>query len=82
MEKNNDMDIDNNGNTSPELSYETLQEKELWLDKVTKDKTNTRPPCVILNVDAPAQCVNSNHPTSTILQGSTTQSNESIFINI
>ena len=29
MEKNNKMDIDNNGNSSPELFYETIQEKKL-----------------------------------------------------
>ena len=49
---------------------------------MTKDKTNTRPPHGILNVDALVQCVNSNNLTSTNPQGSIMQSNKSVFINI
>ena len=82
MEKNNDMEIDNNGNTSPELSYKTLQEKALWLGKATKDKTNTRPSRGILSINVPIQHVNGNNLTSTNLQGFTIQSDKSMFINI
>ena len=54
MEKNNEMEIDDNGNSFSELSYETLQEKELRLGEATKNNSNTRTPRGNLNVDIPA----------------------------
>jgi len=82
MVRNNDMDIDNNNKPSPELFYETLQEKEIHLSKTTEAQTNTRPPHDNLIVDNPPQCDSGNHPISTPPQGSTTHNNENIFINI
>jgi len=80
--RNNNMDIDNNNKPSSELSYETLQEKEIYLSKVTETQTNTRPPHDNLIVDNPFQCDSGNHPTSTPPQGSTIHNNENLFINI
>ena len=82
MEKNNKIDINEDSNSSSELSYKTYQEKELRLGKVTKNNTNTRPPHVNLNVDALAQCVSGNNPTSPSPQGSTTHNDKNAFINI
>ena len=82
MEKNNDMEIDGNDNTSQDLSYKTLQEKEIQLDKVTGNNTNTRTPHGNLNADIPAQHVHGNNATSLSPQGFTAQSDENTFINI
>ena len=71
MEKNNGMEIDNNDNTSQELFYETLQEKEIRLGKVTGNNSNTRTPHGNLNINIPVQCVPENNPTSPPPQGST-----------
>jgi len=53
MVRNNDMDINNNNKSSPELFYETLQEKEIHLGMATETQTNTRPPHNNLIVDNP-----------------------------
>ena len=82
MVRNNDMDINNNNKSSPELFYETLQEKEIHLGMATETQTNTRPPHNNLIVDNPPQCDSGNHPTSTSPQGSTTHNDENPFINI
>ena len=82
MKKNNKMDINEDSNSSSELSYKTCQEKELWLGKVTENNTNTRPPYVNLNVSAPAQRVSGNNPISPPSQGSTMHNDENAFINI
>jgi len=82
MEKNNGMEIDDNDNASQELSYETLQEKEIRLGKATSNNSNARTPHGNLNADTPAQRVPENNPTSPPPQGSTAQSDENTFINI
>jgi len=82
MVRNNDMDINNNNKPSPELSYKTLQEKEIHLSMVTEIQTNTRPPHDNLIVNNPPQCDFGNHPTLTPPQGSTTHNDENPFINI
>jgi len=82
MVRNNDMDINNNNKSSPELSYETLQEKEIYLSMVTETQTNTRPPYDNLIVDNPPQCDSGNHPTLTSPQGLTAYNDENPFINI
>ena len=82
MEKNNEMDVDEDENSFPELSYKTPQEKELQLGKATKNNTNTRPPRGNLNVDAPTQHAFNNNPTSPPPQGSTVNNDENVFINI
>ena len=64
MEKNKSIVIDDNDNASQELSYKTLQEKEIQLGKMTGNNSNTRTPHGNLNVDTPAQCVSENNPTS------------------
>jgi len=51
MEKNNDIDIDEDDNSCPELSYKTSQEKEHQLGKVTKNNSNNRSPHGNLNID-------------------------------
>ena len=82
MEKNNEMDIDDNINASPELSYKTPQEKEICLGKATENQTNTRPPHVNLTDNTLDQHVSGKHPTSTSPQGSTVHNDENTFINI
>ena len=82
MEKNNEMDINEDSNSSSELFYKIHQEKELWLHKVTENNTNTRPSHVNLNVNVPAQHISGNNPTSPPPQGSTTHNDENAFINI
>ena len=82
MEKNNDMDVDEDGNSFPELSYKTPQEKERQLGKVTKNNTNTRSPCGNLNVDALTQHAFNNNPISPPPQGSFVNNDENVFINI
>ena len=80
--ENNNMVIDDDDNASQKLSYETLQEKKIQLGKATSNNFMTRTPCGNLNADTPAQRVLGNNPTSPPSQGSTAQSDESIFINI
>ena len=82
MEKNNDMDVDEDKNFFPELSYKTPQEKECQLDKVTENNTNTRSPCGNLNVDVPTQHVLNNNPTSPPPQSSSVINDKNMFINI
>ena len=82
MVRNNDMDIDNNNKPSPELSYETLQEKEICFSMVTEIQTNTRPPYDNLIVNNPPQYDSSNYSTLTSPQGSTMYNDENLFINI
>ena len=85
MEQNNDMvineDIPNN-NVSPELSYETTQEKALHLSKITKNQTNMRPIQVNLISNTCLQCGSGNHFNTTFPQGTAAQNEESAFINI
>ena len=76
------MDINDSSNLSFELSYKTLQEKEIWLGKVTEKQTNIRLSHVNLNVNTPAQCVSGNHPTSNPSHGSIVYNDENAFINI
>ena len=80
--ENNNMVIDDDNNSSQKLFYETFQEKEIWLGKATGNNSTARTPHGSLNVDIPAQRVLGNNPTSTPPQGSTVQSDESVFINI
>jgi len=82
MEKNNDMDIDEDENSFPELSYKTPQEKEHQLGKATENNTNTRSPCGNLNVNAPTQHALNNNPTSPPPQDSSAINDENVFINI
>ena len=82
MEKNNDMDIDEDKNSFPELSYKIPQEKERQLGKATENNTNTRSPRGNLNVDAPTQHALNNNPTSPPPQGSSAINDENVFINI
>ena len=82
MVRNNDMDIDNNNKPSPELSYETLQEKEICLGMAAETQTNIRPPHDNLIVNNPSQCDSDNHLTLTFPQGSTMHNDENPFINI
>jgi len=82
MEKNNDMDIDEDENSFPELSYKTPQEKERQLGKATENNTNTRSPCGNLNVNALTQHALNNNPTSPPPQGSSVINDENVFINI
>ena len=82
MEKNNDMDVDEDDNSCPELSYKTLQEKEHQLGKVTENNSNNRSPRGNLNVDAPTQRVSNNNPTSPPPQGTSANNDENVFINI
>ena len=82
MERNNGMDIDDNNNFSPELSYKTPQEEEIHLGKATEKHTNTRPPHNNLTVNTPSQCVSGKHSTSTPPQDPTAHNDENAFINI
>ena len=82
MEKNNDMDVNEDENSFPELFYRTLQEKECQLGKVTENNTNTRSPHGNLNVDTLTQHAFNNNPTSPPPQDSSANNNENMFINI
>ena len=82
MEKNNDMDVNEDENSFPELFYRTLQEKECQLGKVTENNTNTRSPHDNLNVDTLTQHAFNNNPTSPPPQDSSANNNENMFINI
>ena len=82
MEKNNDMDINEDENFFPELSYNTPQEKERKLGKATENNTNTRSPYSNLNVDALTQHAFNNNPTSPPPQGSSANNDKNMFINI
>jgi len=77
MVRNNNMDINNNNKPSPELSHETLQEKEIHLSMATETQTNTRP-----SHDNLPQYDSGNHLILTPPQGSTTHNDENPFINI
>ena len=81
MEKNNDMDVNEDENSFPELFYRTLQEKECQLGKVTENNTNTRSPHDNLNVDTLTQHAFNNNPTSPPPQDSSANNNENMFIN-
>ena len=43
MERNNNIDINNNNNVSPELSYKTSQKKEICLRSAAKNQDNMLP---------------------------------------
>jgi len=85
MTRNNDMDIDvndNNKDTSPKLFYKTPQEKAIRLSIVAVKQANMLPLKDNLTNVSSSQCVPDKYPTSTPIQGSPTQNDESIFINI
>ena len=84
MTQNNDMDINNNNNkdTSPELSYETSQEKVNCLSIVAEKQADILPLKGNLTNDSSSQCIPDNHPISIPTQGSPAQNDESAFINI
>jgi len=85
MTQNNDMDVNNNGSkkdTSPELFYETPQEKVICLSTVAEKQADTLPLKGNLTNDSSSQYGLDKHPTSTPTQGSPMQNNESTFINI
>ena len=82
MEKNNDMDVNEDENSFPELSYKTPQEKERQLGKATENNTNIRSPRGNLNVNAPTQHALNNNPTSPPPQGSSAINDKNVFINI
>jgi len=83
--QNNNMDIDsddNNKDTSLELSYKTSQEKVIRLSMAAEKQTDTLSLKGNLTNDSSSQHVPDKHPTSTSTQGSPTQNNKSVFINI
>ena len=82
MEKNNDMDVNKDDNSCPELSYKTSQEKKHQLGKATENNFNNRSPCGNLNVDAPTQHVSNNNPTLLPSQETSANNDENVFINI
>ena len=82
MEKNNDMDINKDDNSCPELFYKTPQEKEHQLGKVTKNNSNNRSSHGNLNIDALTQCVSNNNLTLPPSQGTSANNDENMFINI
>jgi len=82
MEKNNNMDIDKDDNSCPELFYKTPQEKEHQLGKVTKNNSNNRSSRGNLNVDALTQRVSNNNLILPPLQGTSVNNDENMFINI
>ena len=85
MTRNNDLDVDdddNNKDTSPELSYETSQEKVICLSMVAEKQADTLSLKGNLTNDSRSQRVPDKHPTSTPTWGSPAQNDESIFINI
>ena len=71
-----------NKDPSLELSYETTQEKTLYLGKAAENQMNMRPMQVNLTSSTCPQCDSANHPNLTPSCGSTVQNKESIFINI
>ena len=82
IEQNNKIEVNNNNNSFLELFYETLQEKEILLNKVTKTQNNTNSPHTKFNMNMPPSYDSGNHPISTLSQGSTSHNNENAFINI
>jgi len=82
IEKNNDMDVNEDKNSFSELSYKTPQEKEHQLGKATENNTNTRSPHGNLNVDTLTQHAFNNNLTSPPPQGSSANNDENMFINI
>ena len=57
-------DDDNNKDVSPELSYETSQEKAICLSAVAEKQANMLPTGGNLTHDSNSQCVPEKHPTS------------------
>ena len=83
MEQNNGMDVDDPPkDSSPELSYETTQEKVTRLGMATENQMNMRPTQVNLAPNSCPQCGSGNHPNMTPPHGSTAQDKESAFINV
>jgi len=86
MEQNNSMDVDevdqSNNNSSPGLSYDNTQKKNLYLSKVAEIRTNTRTTHANLTVDTYPQYNSGNNPILTLPHGLTSYNDESAFINI
>ena len=86
MEQNNSMDVDevdqSNNNSSPGLSYDNTQKKNLHLSKIAETQTNTRTTYANLTVDTCPQHDFGNHPILTLSYGLTSYNDESAFINI
>jgi len=76
------MNIDEDENSFPELSYKTPQEKEHQFGKVTENNTDTRSSRGNLNVDALTQHALNNNTISPPPQDSSAINDENVFINI
>jgi len=85
MTQNNDMDVNNvesNKDTSLELFYKLLQEKEICFSTVAEKQADMLPLKDNLTNASSSQCIPDKHLTSTPTQGSPVQNDESTFINI
>ena len=85
MKWNNTMVIDednSNSNISPELSYETSQEKTLCLSMAAENQLNTR---LTRGISTPNTCLqhsSGQNSNTTPIQGVIAQNEKSAFINI
>ena len=73
---------DNNKDVSPELFYETSQEKVICLSTAAEKQANTLPTGGNLTYNSNSQHVPEKHPISILTSEPTAQNNESTFINI
>jgi len=81
----NAMDVNdenNNKDVSPELSYETSQEKAICLSAAAKKQANMLPTGGNLTHNSNSQHVLEKHPISIPTQGPIVQNDKSAFINI
>ena len=82
MEQNNNMDVNDDNKAPSELSYEATQERDICLRMVAENYEDMLPSQGKLTNNNHLQHVPEMNTKSTPIWGSTTQNEESTFINI